>query len=166
MQPFEELFSQYFERVYRFALSLTRSDVAAEELTQQTFFKALKHIDSFQGRSAPITWLCSIAKNEYFNQQQRHREEATEPGAPVFQQGEASTEADFLEKEQLLRIHRHLHALDEPYREVFMLRVFGELKYAQIGALFGKAEGWARVTFYRAKCALQGKIREEEGHEP
>ncbi|MDR0897050.1 MAG: RNA polymerase sigma factor [Oscillospiraceae bacterium] len=165
MQPFDKLFHEYFERVYRFALSLTRSDVAAEELTQQTFFKALKSIDSFQGRSEPITWLCSIAKNEYFNQQRR-REEAAPPDAPVFQRGDALLEAALLEKEQLLRLHRHLHALEEPYREVFMLRVFGELKYAQIGALFGKAEGWARVTFYRAKCALQGKIKKEETHEP
>jgi RNA polymerase sigma-70 factor (ECF subfamily) len=162
MQPFEALFQQYFERVYRFALSLTRSDAAAEELTQQTFFKALKSIDSFQGRSEPVTWLCSIAKNEYFNQQQRRREEPTEADAPAFRQGDASLEATLLEKEQILRLHRHLHALEEPYREVFMLRVFGELKYAQIGALFGKADGWARVTFYRAKCALQGSMREAE----
>ena len=128
MQSFDEMFALYFGRVYRFALSLTRSTALAEDITQQTFFKALKKIDSFEGRSDPGTWLCSIAKNEYFSLRKRGREQA-EP-------------------------------LDST---VFMLRVFGELKYEQIGSLFGKKDSWARVIYYRAKLKLQEKIKEDEG---
>ena len=158
MQSFEEMFSRYFGRVYRFALSLTRSTEQAEDITQQTFYKALEKIDTFEGRSDVGTWLCSIAKNEYFNRRRRNRETAFEPGNAVFEQAVAPPGDEI----RRMEIHRHLHELEEPYREVFMLRVFGELKYAQIASLFGKSESWARVTYYRAKLELQNRIKEEE----
>jgi len=158
LQSFEEMFSQYFGRVYRFALGLTRSTEQAEDITQHTFYKALEKIDTFEGRSDVGTWLCSIAKNEYFNRRRRNREFTCEPGSPVFEQ----TTAPPGDEIRRMEIHRHLHELEEPYREVFMLRVFGELKFAQIASLFGKSESWARVTFYRAKLELQNRIKEEE----
>ena len=163
MQSFDEMFALYFGRVYRFALSLTRSTALAEDITQQTFFKALKKIESFEGRSDPGTWLCSIAKNEYFSLRKRGREQAEPPDSTLFM-GRAADAAEHAENEAtLMQIHRHLHELEEPYREVFMLRVFGELKYAQIGSLFGKKDSWARVIYYRAKLKLQEKIKEDEG---
>lgn len=160
LESFEEVFSRYFGRVYRFILSMTRSTDMAEEITQQTFFKAMEKIDSFEGRSDVGTWLCSIAKNEYFSRSRR-KESAYAPDNPIFERlGEDA--ADGVHREmQLMQIHRHLHELDEPYREVFMLRVFGELKYSQIASLFGKSESWARVTYYRAKVELQNRIKEE-----
>ena len=165
VQSFEELFTQYFGRVYKFALTLTQDASQAEEITQNTFYKALKKIDSFQGRSDPGTWLCSIAKNEFFNRRARSRETAMDPSA--MPRGGASPDAAeaVLREENRMRLMRCLHDLEEPYREVFMLRVFGELKYAQISALFGKTESWARVTFYRAKLEMQKRIREEDGED-
>lgn len=162
MESFEELFSRYFGKVYRFALSLTRSESMAEELTQQTFYKALSRIDSFEGRSDAGTWLCSIAKNEYFNHRRRKREQPADPQSAVFDRTVGDVSGDVERSTDMMQIHRHLHELEEPYREVFMLRVFGELKYAQIASLFGKGESWARVTFYRAKLELQRRIKEEE----
>ena len=156
------MFTQYFARVYRFALGLTGNEAAAEELTQQTFFKALKSLDQFQGRSDPVTWLCSIAKHEYVNGLRRGREQPFGPDADVFDGASPGIDAGYVREEETLRLHRHLHALEEPYREVFMLRVFGELKYAQIAGLFGRTESWARVTYYRAKLALQQRMEEEE----
>lgn len=162
MSAFEEMFSCYFGRVYRFALKLTRSTELAEDITQQTFYRALEKIDSFEGRSDVGTWLCSIAKNEYFDRRRRKKEQPYEPGSYVFD-GVAGDVAEKVQLEQQrMQIHRHLHELDEPYREVFMLRVFGELKYAQIASLFGRTESWARVTFYRAKLDIQRRIEEEE----
>lgn len=164
MSEFEEMFTRYFGRVFRFAMKLTGSTEQAEDLTQQTFFKALKRIDSFEGRSDAGTWLCSIAKNEYFNRSRKRREQPFEPGSAVFG-GAGEDVADGVQRDQTrMQIHRHLHELDEPWREVFMLRVFGELKYAQIASLFGRTEGWARVTYYRAKLELQRRIEEENGH--
>jgi len=158
VQGFEEMFERYFGRVYRFALRLTRSTDQAEDITQQTFFRALEKIGDFQGRSDPGTWLCSIAKNEYFSRLRRSRETSFEPGSPVFERMMETAESPA----ELMRLHRELHSLNEPYREVFMLKVFGELKYSQIASLFGKTESWARVTYYRARVELQARIREEE----
>ena len=162
MQSFEELFSRYFRQVYGFALSLTRDEAEAEDLAQHTFYKALEKIDSFQGRSDPATWLCSIAKNEYFNRQRRKRELPLETDVPDGSSGDESVEMTVQRSDQAMRIHRHLHTLSEPYREVFMLRVFSELKYGQIASLFGKTESWARVTYYRAKQDLQRRMKEED----
>lgn len=162
MSSFEEMFSRYFGRVYKFALKLTRSTEQAEDITQQTFYRALEKIDTFEGRSDVGTWLCSIAKNEYFDRCRRKKETPCEPGSGVFG-GISHDAADDVHRElQRMQIHRHLHRLDEPYREVFMLRVFGELRYAQIASLFGRTESWARVTYYRAKLEIQKRIEEEE----
>lgn len=162
MQTFEELFSRYFRQVYGFSLSLTRDEAEAEDLAQHTFYKALEKIDSFQGRSDPATWLCSIAKNEYFNRRRKRRELPLEGDAPVCTAGDESVEMAVQRSDEAMRVHRHLHTLSEPYREVFMLRVFSELKYGQIASLFGKTESWARVTYYRAKQDLQRRMKEED----
>lgn len=162
MSSFEEMFSRYFGRVYKFALKLTRSTEQAEDITQQTFYRALEKIDSFEGRSDAGTWLCSIAKNEYFDRIRKKKEQPFEPGSPVFGGTVGDAAEAVLREQQRMQIHRHLHDLDEPYREVFMLRVFGELKYGQIAALFGRTESWARVTFYRAKLEIQKRMEEEE----
>ena len=162
MQSFEELFTAYFERVYRFCRALTRSADAAEELTEQTFFKALKSLDGFEGRCEPSTWLISIAKNEYFASLRKRRELPLDADAVHATDAAESPERLYLLGEETMRLHRCLHALSEPYREVFMLRVFGELKYTQIAALFNKSESWAKVTYYRAKLELQNRLKEEE----
>lgn len=161
MRSFEELFTQYFPRVYRFARRLTGSDEAAEELTQQTFFKALKSLDSFQGRSDEVTWLCSIAKHEFLNRKTRAREAAFQPDSPVFDAQTDGPDAELMRREQVMRLHRILHGMQEPCREVFMLRVFGELSFAQIASLFQKTESWARVTYYRAKLEVRRRAEEE-----
>lgn len=161
MKDFEALFTLYFSRVYRFALKLTRDEHQAEELTQQTFFKALKKIDSFRGRSDPATWLCSIAKHEYLSSLRR-REDARDPASPVFDGASGDVSDAVFRETEVMRLHRMLHQLDEPYREVFMLRVFGELKFEQIASLFGKSVSWGRVTYYRAKLELQKRMEEED----
>lgn len=161
LESFEDVFSRYFGKVYRFILSLTHSSDLAEEITQQTFYRALEKIDSFEGRSDVGTWLCSIAKNEYFDRRRR-KETAAPPDSMIFERPQADAAEGVDQEMQRMQIHKYLHELEEPYREVFMLRVFGELKYSQIAALFGKSESWARVTYYRAKVELQNRIMEEE----
>ena len=162
MSSFEEMFSSYFGRVYKFALKLTRSTEQAEDITQQTFYRALEKIDSFEGRSDAGTWLCSIAKNEYFDRCRRKKETAVAPCSGVFERCSDDVALNVERGDLRMQVHRHLHELEEPYREVFMLRVFGELKYAQIASLFARTESWARVTYYRAKLEIQKRIEEEE----
>ena len=56
-----------------------------------------------------------------------------------------------------------LHELPEPYKEVFQLRVFGELAFGQIGRIFGKTETWARVTYHRARLKIQERMGRDDG---
>ncbi|MDR2686959.1 MAG: RNA polymerase sigma factor [Oscillospiraceae bacterium] len=160
MDDFEAIYAQYFARVYRYALWLTGSGGAAEELTAETFFKALKKIDGFGGGNMQA-WLCQIAKNHWVNQRRRKgrevpldedfdRESEEAPPHLALESGEAAG-----------ALHQKLHGLPEPYREVFTLRVFCELPFAQIAALFGKTESWARVAFHRARNKLQSELQPE-----
>lgn len=152
MTEFEEVYRLYFRDVYRYCLALTRDEQTAEEVTQETFFKALNAIDKFDGRCKLYVWLCQIAKNTYFSMGSRGKRQEILPEEP----GE-NLEERLLTKESAFEIHRILHSLEEPYKEVFSLRTFGELPFRQIGELFGKTESWARVTYHRARL----KIKEE-----
>lgn len=153
MEDFQQVYDLYFKDVYKYALSLSRDPHIAEEITQETFFKALKSIGSFRGQCRLYVWLCQIAKNTYYSYSQKRSRAAPEPDIPS---GE-SLEEKLLVKESAFEIHKILHRLPDPYKEVFSLRVFGELPFSQIGELFGKTESWARVTYHRARL----KIKEE-----
>ena len=159
----EKLYQKYFSVVYKYILSISKDPLTAEEITQETFFKALKKIDEFRGESSIKVWLCQIAKNTYYDhvkRQGRHEELPDEYGDP-----QGSVEQEFFIKSDAKAMHRIIHYMEEPYKEVFTLRVFGELPFAEIGSLFGKGEGWARVTYFRAKQKLQEKTKEEFTHE-
>ena len=152
---FEQIYREHFSDVYRYVLSLCRDEMTAEEVTQETFFKALNNIEKFNGSCRLYVWLCQIAKNTYFSyhkKQKRYADAETEIPSVI------DIESDFLDKDKAKRLHVLLHNLDEPYKEVFTLRVFGELPFSHIGALFEKTDSWARLIFFRAKKRLQEGI--------
>ena len=154
MEEFRQVYDLYFRDVYKYALSLSRDPDVAEEITQETFFKALRNIDSFRGQCRLYVWLCQIAKNTYFTYTQKQGR--TIPAEPPSGEG---LEERLLEKESAFEIYKVLHRLPEPYKEVFSLRVFGELPFSQIGELFGKTESWARVTYHRARIKIKEEIQ-------
>lgn len=156
MAEFEEIYSQYFNDVYKYALSLCRNEAVAEEVTQETFFKALNSIDKFKGDCKLQVWLCQIAKNTYFSLCQKNKHIVNEPCMEIECE---CIEQILMNRETAFEIHKALHFLDEPYKEVFSLRVFGELSFLQISELFSKTESWARVTFHRAKIKLKGDLK-------
>lgn len=149
---FDEIYKRYFNDVYKYVLSLSRDEHTAEEITQETFFKALKSIGNFDGKCKLYVWLCQIAKNTYFTS----RKQALKRNQLVEESSYDDTlEEKLLNKETFLEVHKVLHTLEEPYKEVFSLRTFGELSFRQIGELFGKTESWARVTYHRAKIKIK-----------
>ena len=154
MDDFERIYAEYYDAVYGYCLRLTHNHHLAEEVTQESFFKALKAIDSFHGECRLQVWLCQIAKNTYFSLLKKRKHTAPMEGDWP---DPADLEERLGDKEEALQIHRVLHTLPEPYREVFWLRTFGELSFSQIGGLFEKTESWARVTYHRARL----KIKEE-----
>lgn len=158
MTDFEEIYNQYFRDVYRYCLSLCRNESTAEDITQETFFKALKSIDSFEGKSSLYVWLCQIAKHTYLSY--LRKEKRLSPNADLDTLAAPDDLEEQLEdKEAAFRIHRCLHGLPEPYKEVFSLRLFGQLPFAQIGLLFGKTESWARVIYHRARLKIKEEIK-------
>lgn len=148
---FEEIYRAYFADVYRYILALSRDSQTAEEVTQETFVRALTAIDGFRGECQIRVWLCQIARNQYLSLCRERKKFAEEPG----ETGDRGIEEGFADRETARQLHVLLHALPEPYKEVFSLRTFGELPFGQIGELFGKTESWARVTYFRARQKLK-----------
>lgn len=157
MQDFEELYAQYYARIFKYVMSLCHDPVLAEEITQDAFFRAFKSIGSFKGECQISSWLCQIAKNCYFSHVKREKKLRIKEIAP--EQPDTGIEAQFIDRETAQGVHRILHGLREPYKEVFWLRHFGELGFQEIGGLFGKSESWARVTYYRAKMMIREEIK-------
>ena len=144
---FELLYRKYYSQIYSFVMTLSRSQDTSEEITQQTFVKALTSYKAFRGESSEYTWLCSIAKNLFLDRvrAQKMAESITPVEMGVFSENE----------EQIYQIHQALHSLNEPYKEVFHLRVFGDLSFDKIGKLFGKTTNWACVTYHRARLKIK-----------
>lgn len=158
MTAFERVYQENYPVVYRYVLSLCRNASLAEEITQEAFVKALEHMERFDGRCRLYVWLCQIAKNTYFSYLKKQKRFAGE--APGEVPAEAGPEERLLDRDTADRLLALLDRLPEPYREVFSLRVFGELSFSQIGELYGKTDGWARLIYYRAKRRLKEELHE------
>ena len=153
---FESVYQAYFDRVYRYLLSLCRDPHLAEDLTAETFLKAMKGLESFRGESDLGTWLCAIAKNQYLTHLRKHPVTLPLEEAHHLPAAEADDPARQAEQaEEAMDLYSRLHRLSEPYKEVFLLRTLGQLSFKQIGTLFGKTENWACVTYHRARTKLQ-----------
>ncbi len=164
MQELEEIYQLYAADVYHFVLQLCRNEALASDILQDTMLSAVQSIDQFKGECSMKTYLCKIARNHYFN----HIKRAESRNLPLEEAQtvpaeEVSIEHQFSDKMQALAIHQVLHTLEEPYKEIFSLRVFAELKFADIGKIFGQSENWARVTFFRAKEKIIRQL-EKEGY--
>ena len=154
---FDRIYEEYFSDVNKYVLSLCRDEAIAEDVTQETFFKAMRSMDKFNGSCKLYVWLCEIAKNTYFSFHKKQKRYVFD--ADTDMPSQIDIETDYLDKDITKQLHVLLHNLDEPYKEVFTLRVFGELPFLQIGELFGKTDSWARLIFYRAKKRLQEDMK-------
>lgn len=160
MEHFRDIYEANVNEVYRFLLSLCRDEHLAEELTQETFVRAIDKIDSFRGDCKISVWLCQIGKHLFYRQYEKSKRAVDLEDGDVDRLARVeSPEGDLLLAAESSEILRHLHTLEEPYKEVFMLHVFGEVPLKEISTLFGKSDSWARVTFYRAKAAIISKLK-------
>ena len=169
LMDIEKLYREYFTPVYRYTLSLVHDPDMAEEITQETFFRALKKINDYRGEASLKVWLCQIARNLSFDSLKRQSktlaltkhddDESDDYELPAG--SESDPEEQLLRKQTAMKIHRILHDLKEPYKEVFQLRTFGDLSFAEIGELFGKSESWARVTYYRSRMMIKEELDED-----
>ena len=157
----EKVYKLYFKDVYTFLYGLSQNKAVAEDITQDTFLKALKNIDLFDGRKDIKAWLFTIARNTYYTEYNRQK-----IFSPYDLEDNVDGQTDVLDhlilKEQSILILKTLHNISEPYKEVFMLRFFGSLSFNKISLIFTKTESWARVTYYRAKKQI---LEEVEGNQ-
>lgn len=158
MADFEKIYSENSDFIFRYLMKLSGNKSLAEELTQETFFRAYMNSGSLRDKNKVSSWLCQIARNTYFAWYNEHKK-LSDYNEETENADYADIESSFEQKELTEKAFACLHELEEPYKEVFMLSVFGQLSLKDISKLFGKSESWARVTFYRAKQKLNEKMR-------
>ena len=191
MQSLEEIYQKYALRVYKYLLSLCHNEDVAEEITQETFYQAVKCIDRYDGSCAILTWLCAIAKNQLLAYQRKNpimdsvddmlgKVVVNNSGGGSWTKGELNVSAEegqgsnrfnrlsksaeetVMQSFDRIELMKRLHLCTEPFREVLYLRIFGNLSFREIGEIMGKTENWARVTFYRGKEKLRKEMSENE----
>lgn len=163
MQSMEEIYQEYARTVYKYLLSKTHDEDLAEELTQETFYQALKSIDRFDESCKISTWLCAIAKNQLLSYRRKHPEMKMLEELDYAEVSANSAEQEVLNDLSRVELMKQLHACPEPFREVLYQRIFGNLSFKEIGEIMGKSENWARVTFYRGKEKLKkGMVTQDE----
>lgn len=154
---YEKLYNAYYMQVYSYAITLAKNPEQAEEITQHTFVKAMSSKSKYGGKSSELTWLCAIAKNLYYDEIRRKQKLTKIEGVDNIPSSD-DLEKAVSDADAAFRIHMVLHELEEPYKEVFQLRVFGELSFSQIASIFGKTESWARVTYHRARLKIKERM--------
>lgn len=162
MSDFETIYQQYGKIVYCFLLSLSHDEALSEELTQETMFRAIMNIKSFRGDSKMSVWLCQIAKNLYFEWLKKSKRTVPIDENIIQHNSGRDIVEELADKDIADKILQHLHELDNPYKEVFMLHALGDVPLTRISKLFGRTDSWARVTYYRAKAMITSKLEEGE----
>ena len=152
----DEIYREYAERVYKYLMSLSGgNENLSEELTQETFLRAITHADSFDGRVKMTTWLCAIAKNLFISHMRKEKRRCDA------ECDELPANTDISWRMDQTEIYKAVHRLPEPYREIVLLKIHTDMSFSDIGEIFGRSENWARVTFFRGKEQLR-KILEKE----
>ena len=159
----EQVYVQHAQMVFRYLCAQTNDPQLAEELTQETFYQAVRSCENYDGSCKVSTWLCAIAKNVLLNDS-RKRKPLYTPDYEDVLPNETSPAAEniLLDKFDRLELMRRLHALPDPAREVIYLRLSGDLSFREIGEIFEKSENWARVTYYRGKEKLIKEARSDD----
>lgn len=155
MQDMEQIYTQYFETVNKYLFCLTHNNDISEELTQETFYKAVKKIDTYKGECKMSVWLCQIAKNLWYDYCKKNKKVISVEEELLGSYSTDTTEERVILNDEKISLFRKIQKLDEKTREVIYLRITGELSFKEIGIILNKTENWARVTFYRGKNRLK-----------
>ena len=161
---FEDIYKTYFKSVYLYIFQLSENEHIAEEITSETFFKAIGSIDSFRGDCDMRVWLCQIAKNTYYSYLKKNKKTVSidDPDLQNISDPDDLVDSSYSDREDARRIRKIMHTLPDPYKEVFMWRVFGELSFKDIGDIYGKTDNWACVTYHRAVKMIQNGLEEKK----
>ena len=154
MQNIEQIYEEYFEIVNKYLFCLTHNKDISEELTQETFYRAIKKIDKYKGECQISVWLCQIAKNLWYDQCRKDKKVIYEENELFNEQTLNELEEKVISDDERIELYKRMQKLDEKTREVLYLRITGELSFKEIGLILNRTENWASVTFYRGKNKL------------
>ena len=159
---FEQIYNDYFNYVYLYIRKLSGNEQITEEITSETFFKAMRSIDTFRNNCDFRVWLCQIAKNTYYSylKKQKKINNVEDLELENIMDPYSLIEEKIITKEQIVEIRKLLHTIPEQYKEVFMWRVFADLNFKQIGQIFEKSDNWACVTYHRARIMIKNKLED------
>ena len=156
MQDIEKLYEEYFEIVNKYLFCLTHNNDISEELTQETFYRAVRKIDKYKGECKISVWLCQIAKNLWYDECRKNKRTINTREDCLIDIQETNTlEEEVIANDEKMLLYKKMQLLDDKTREVMYLRLSGELSFKEIGIILNKTENWARVTFYRGKNQLK-----------
>jgi len=154
LQDIDRIYREHAKTVYKFLYTKTQNADWAEELTQETFCRAINSLHTYNGNCKITTWLCQIAKHIWMQELEKRSKYETENITDNIVSPEKGIEDKLIQAEQKVQIMKALHHIKEPAREVLYLRLLGDLSYKEIGEILGQSETWARVTFFRGKQKL------------
>lgn len=155
MQDIKQIYEEYFETVNKYLFCLTHDNDISEELTQETFYKAVQKINTYKGKCKMSVWLCQIAKNLWYDQCRKNKKVINIEENLFDVQAPDSTENQVISNDEKISLYKKMQKLDEKTREVIYLRITGELTFKEIATILNKTENWARITFYRGKSKLK-----------
>ena len=156
MQDIEKIYDEYFDTVNKYLFCLTHNNDLSEELTQETFYRAVKRINTYKGECKISTWLCQIAKNLWYDECRKNKRIiSSEPIENINIPDLEYFEDKLIDNEEKIMLYKKIQKLDEKTKEVIYLRLTGELSFKEIGIIMNKTENWARITFYRGKNKLK-----------
>ncbi|WP_411169412.1 RNA polymerase sigma factor [Clostridium sp. MB05] len=157
-----EIYKENSKIVYGFLLNYTKDVNLSEELTQETFLRAIKSIHKYNGKCKISVWLCQIAKHLLFQEWSKRGKTINVSFDENIKISGDSTEELVISNENKKSIYKIIQSLENPYKEVMYLRLTGDLSFKEIGEVLGKSENWARVTFYRGKSKLIRRLENGE----
>ncbi len=161
MDDIGNVYNQYARDVYRYLLSLSHNPDLSEELTQETFLRAMKTLDHYDGSCKLYVWLCQVAKHVWYQYVRKHTGKTTAELQETIP-ADSTTEECVLQKLENQDLYRIIHTLPPEMREVVYLRLTGEFTFPEIGEITGRNENWARVMYYRARKKIAEKWRMRE----
>ncbi|MBP3596747.1 MAG: sigma-70 family RNA polymerase sigma factor [Clostridia bacterium] len=161
MLEIEKIYKQYQKTVYKYLMCLTKNSDIAEELTQETFYKMIKKINTYKGQASISVWLCEIAKNLWYDELRKNKKRNLVNEEEQEIVSNENIEENYIVKENALKVKENINKLDELTQRVLYLRLNSDLSFKEIGEILGKTETWARVTFYRGKQ----KVKEGDCYE-
>jgi RNA polymerase sigma-70 factor, ECF subfamily len=170
---FEVLMRKHNRMLYRVARAILRDDAEAEDALQLAYLHAYQAIGRYRGESRLSTWLTRIVVNESLMQARKRRRESMvipleslsgESDMAMIENIESSAElpdSAAMRGETRLLIERHIDALPEIFRTVFVLRALEELSVEETAASLDIPEATVRTRFFRARGLLREALARE-----